>query len=255
MSVFNAYSRYYDLLYQDKDYQSESDYVGDLIRKHGQQIITILELGCGTGAHAIPLAKQGFNIHGIDSSHSMLKQAEIKRDHLTPTIKTQLEFSHGDVRTFRAGKRFDAVVSLFHVLGYQVSNQDVISMFETAAIHLAPGGLFVFDFWYGPAVLVQKPEVRIKRFSDEKTSVIRLCEPELKVNENRVDVNFEVIVEDILSGTREVITEKHPVRYFFLPEIDLFCEISGFKNVNFEAWMGGQVNDQSWGVTCYAFRR
>lgn len=255
MTVFDAYSRYYDLLYQDKDYQSESDYIGELIHKHAPKTSSILELGCGTGAHAIPLAKLGFNIYGIDLSSSMLNRAELKREKQTNEIKQRLQFSPGDIRKFRVGKLFDTVISLFHVLSYQTDNQDVMAMFQTAASHLTPGGLFIFDFWYGPAVLVQRPEVRIKRFCDENTSVIRLCEPELKVNQNIVDVNFEIIVEDLLSGTREVIKEKHPMRYFFLPELALVCEISGFKNVNFEAWMGGQVNDQSWGVTCYAFRR
>lgn len=254
MSVFDAYSRYYDLLYQDKDYQSESDYIGGLIRQHAPKTSSILELGCGTGAHAISLAKLGFSIHGIDLSSSMLKRAELKRGEQSPEITKSLQFSPGDIRKFRAGKVFDTVISLFHVLSYQTGNYDVMEMFETAASHLAPGGLFIFDFWYGPAVLVQKPEVRIKRFSDENTSVIRLCEPELKVNQNIVDVNFEVIVEDLLSGKREVIREKHPMRYFFIPELTLMSERTGFDNISFEAWMGGEVSEQSWAVTCYAFR-
>ncbi|MGO8879554.1 MAG: class I SAM-dependent DNA methyltransferase [Desulfomonilaceae bacterium] len=255
MSLFEAYSRYYDLLYQDKDYESESDYIQRLIQQNVPGAKNILELGCGTGAHATILAKQGFNVLGIDSSESMLRQAEIKFDQQPDKVKSNLHFSFGDVRTYRAEKHFDAVLSLFHVLCYQINNEDVISTFETAAIHLRPGGLFLFDFWYGPAVLIQKPGARIKRLSDANTFVMRLSEPELKVNENRVDVRFEVIVEDIASGNRSVIIENHPVRYFFLPEIDLVCKKSGFENVHFEAWMGGEVNDQSWGVTCYAFRR
>ncbi|MGC8604171.1 MAG: class I SAM-dependent DNA methyltransferase [Desulfomonilaceae bacterium] len=254
MSVFDAYSRYYDLLYQDKDYLAESDYIGQLILKNVRHVKRILELGCGTGAHAISLAKLGFSIHGIDLSSSMLERAELKREGQSPEIRRRSQFSPGDIRKFRAGKVFDTVISLFHVLSYQTGNHDVMAMFETAASHLAQGGLFIFYFWYDPAVLTQKPEVRIKRFSDENTSVIELCEPELKVNQNIVDVNFEVIVEDLLSGKREVIKEEHPMRYFFLPEIDLVCESTGFENVNFEAWMGGPVSDQSWGVTGYGFR-
>ena len=50
--VFDAYARYYDLLYCDKDYAAEAGYVANHIRKLLPHTTHILELGCGTGAHA-----------------------------------------------------------------------------------------------------------------------------------------------------------------------------------------------------------
>ena len=253
--MFEAYSRYYDLLYRDKDYVSESDYILTLIHAKIPRARNVLELGCGTGTHATILASHGFTVFGIDSSDSMLKYAQLRLDQQPTEIRNNLTFSLGDVRNCRLSKTFDVALSLFHVLCYQVNNEDLIAMFETAAGHLRPGGMFMFDFWYGPAVLIQKPEVRIKRFSDANTSLTRISEPELRVNENRVDVRFEVIVEDISSGQRDVIIENHPVRYFFLPEIDFVCKNTGFSDVHFESWMGGEVSELSWGVTCCAFKK
>ena len=99
-----------------------------------------------------------------------------------------LTFASGDVLTVRTGATYDAVISLFHVISYHTINADLEAAFETAASQLTPGGLFLFDFWYGPAVLTQKPEVRVKHLEDEKIEMIRIAEPEMFPNENRVDV-------------------------------------------------------------------
>ena len=52
MKVFEEYSKYYDLLYQDKDYEGEVEYIIDLIEKYAPKTASVLELGCGTGKHA-----------------------------------------------------------------------------------------------------------------------------------------------------------------------------------------------------------
>ena len=49
MTVFAGYSRYYDLLYRDKDYAAESLYVSQLIKTHSPDAVSIMEIGCGTG--------------------------------------------------------------------------------------------------------------------------------------------------------------------------------------------------------------
>ena len=68
-------------------------------------------------------------------------------------------------------------------------------MFETAFTHLVRSGLFIFDFWYGPAVLAQRPEVRVKHLEDEIIEVTRTADPTLHLNENVVDVNYSVVVK------------------------------------------------------------
>jgi predicted TPR repeat methyltransferase len=68
MSAFGGYARYYDLLYHDKDYRRESEFVAQLIKKHSPGARRLLELGCGTGIHGILLAEQGYEIHGLDLS-------------------------------------------------------------------------------------------------------------------------------------------------------------------------------------------
>src|SRR5258706_11290956 len=138
--VFDAYARYYDLLYHDKDYAAEAAYVASNIRKLFPQATRILELGCGTGAHAEQLARLGFSVHGIDLSEIMLARAEVRKAALPANLAERLSFRHGDVRTVRTGEYYDAVISLFHVLSYQSTKADQDAMFETAFTHLYKGG-------------------------------------------------------------------------------------------------------------------
>jgi len=235
--IFAQYAHYYNLLYRDKDYEAESLYIASLIRKLHPQAHFVLELGSGTGIHASKLATKGFNVHGIERSSEMLNQSlELAKTVNQKAVATCLSFSHGDIRNARLTDRFDVVVSLFHVISYQTSNADVVAAFETARHHLTPGGIFIFDVWYGPAVLTQRPEVRIKRISDEKIEVTRLAEPTLHPNENRVDVCYHMFVRDRETKNVTELRETHFMRFFFQPEIEFLAHTSRFTIQNAEEW-------------------
>lgn len=236
-NVFNAYAAYYDLLYKDKDYLSEAEYVASYIKKLNPKTKYILELGCGTGAHAECLAGMGYYVHGIDMSQEMLEKAEQRKAHLPPDVASRLSFSKGDVRTLRLDKIFDTVISLFHVMSYQPHNDDVENMLETASMHLERNGLFLFDFWYGPAVLTQKPETRVKRLENTDIKITRIAESLLRENENLVDVNYSIFIENRLLTTVDHIKERHCMRYFFIPEFEYFCKNNSWNNLSAYEWM------------------
>jgi len=242
--VFNAYARYYDLLYRDKDYTAEAEFVESQIREHLPGDKRILELGCGTGAHAEHLARMGYTVHGVDISEEMLARAEARKEGLSADVAARLSFSPGDVRSVRTGRIYDVVISLFHVMSYQSTNDDLVAAFETAATHLSPGGLFLFDFWYGPAVLTQRPEVRIKRLEDEEIKVTRIAEPVMYVNQNLVDVNFTIIIDHKTTGESKQVRETHRMRYFSLPELQYLWQPL-FQDVGSLGWMTDCAPDAS----------
>ena len=231
-TVFNAYACYYDLCYRDKDYAAEAQYVyvASHIRKQAPGAKRILEFGCGTGAHASHLVRMGFSVHGVDSSDAMLARAEARKAMLPDEKAVRLTFAaSGDVRTVQTGATHDVVISLFHVMSYQTSNADLEAAFDTAASHLIPGGFFLFDFWYCPAVLAQKPEVRVKRLEDDHIRVPQIAEPAMYVNENIVDVSYTVFIEEKETGKVEQLKETHRMRYLFLPEIEKMLSGCGFS--------------------------
>lgn len=254
--VFDAYARYYDLLYRDKDYAAEAEFVAAQLQRHQPAGKRVLELGCGTGIHAEYLARQGFHVHGIDLSAEMLAKAEARKASLPPEIAARLSFSQGDVRTARTGAQYDAVISLFHVMSYQNSNADLAAAFETAAQHLGSGGVFMFDYWYGPAVLLQKPEVRVKRLGDEHIEVLRIAEPVVRLAENVVDVNYSVIIKTKATGEVRQVNETHSMRYLFLPEISLLPNGGEWGDCTSTAWLKDVApTEQDWAGFSVVHRR
>ena len=255
MSVFGNYARYYDLLYRDKDYAGEAQYVHQLIQRYAPGARSVLELGCGTGAHAVLLAGEGYRIHGVDLSTDMLERAEARLAEMPPELASRLEFSQGNIRKIRIGRSFDAVLSLFHVMSYQTTNEDLHAVFATVKAHLKPGGVFIFDCWYGPAVLSDRPAVRVKRVEDEEIAVTRVAEPVMYPNENCVDVNYQLFVKHKTGGTVEELHECHRMRYLFAPEIASLLAQEDLVLLHCEEWMTGRpLGFDTWS-TCFIARK
>jgi SAM-dependent methyltransferase len=255
MTQFGQYSNYYDLLYQDKDYVGECRYVLDLLKTHAPETQHILELGCGTGRHADLLAQSGLHVHGVEISEEMLAQAQERAQATASDRAGSFTPAQGDVRTFRAGKKFDAVISLFHVASYQTSNEDIARMFQTASAHLQSGGVFIFDIWYGPAVLTLRPAVRVKRMENEAIHMLRTAEPELDVNASQVHVTYTMFMTDKASGEISTLSETHHMRYFFQPELQVLAQTDGLTLIQAEEWMSGAPpSDSTWGVV-YVMRK
>lgn len=249
MNVFGNYARYYNLLYRDKDYTREAQFIHQLLQTHAPNVQSILELGCGTGNHALLLAKEGYEVHGVDLSEKMLQQASDRLSQLPQELASRLAFSQGDIRTIRIERQFDAIISLFHVISYQTTNEDLQAAFATACSHLKPGGVLIFDCWYGPAVLSDRPTVRIKRLEDEAISITRIAEPVIHPNENLVDVNYQVFIKDKNTGEVEELQETHTMRYLFKPEINLLFRDSQLQPLQSCEWMTNrEPGFDTWGV-------
>lgn len=249
--VFDLYGKYYDLLYRDKDYYGESLYLNMLIEKFRPNSKSILDLGCGTGKHDIIFAENGFNVTGVELSENMIRKAQMNQEKNKQYLK--LDFVCKDIRNLKLNKKFDIVFSLFHVMSYQTTNRDLRMTFSTAKEHLKDDGLFIFDFWYGPAVLNERPERRVKLLEDDELKIERFAEPVLKVNENTVDVKYEVYVENKVDKTKKEIFETHSMRYLFIPEIKLFLSEINMGIVHFEEWMtGSKLTDSSWSAVVLA---
>jgi len=245
-AVFDEYGFYYDLLYRDKDYIAEVDYIDSLLARFGVAGCDVLEFGSGTGKHGKLLAKCGYTVTGIERSKKMVAQA---------VSAEGFSCQQGDICSVQLKRTFGVVLSLFHVISYQVRNEDLKAVFSRAAEHLEQGGLFVFDVWYSPAVYAQKPEVRIKRIKDNNVEVVRIAEPEIIPNENYIDVKYTIFINDIVARSYKTFTENHKMRHFSLPELDLLAEMGGFERLTAEAFLTSEEpSEKTWGL-CLVYRR
>jgi len=249
--VFDLYAKYYDLLYKEKDYFREAQYINTLIEKFRPNSKSILDLGCGTGRHDIIFAENGFEVTGVEQSDKMLEKAMVNKQNSKSYLN--LEFVKSDIRNIKLNKKFDVVFSLFHVMSYQTTNKDLKMTLATVKEHLKEDGIFIFDFWYGPAVFTERPEKRVKVLEDEEIKVERIADPVLKLNDNIVDVNYSVYVTDKFTGDKNEILETHSMRYFFIPELKLLLDELNMGIINYEEWLTGhKLNEKSWSAVVIA---
>jgi SAM-dependent methyltransferase len=211
------YARVYDAIYRSKNYDGEVDLIERILIRHGLTgSRRLLDLGCGTGGHALRLAQRGHLVVGVDRSPEMLAEARAKarREH-----DAAVEFKHADIRNVDLGQRFDAVVMMFTVLGYQLDDVDLMAALATVRRHLEPGGLFIFDVWHGPAVLAERPGERQVSVDDGATQIRRRTRAVLDIPRNLCRVTFELERTDD-EGRVQRWQEQHVVRYYFNRELE-----------------------------------
>jgi SAM-dependent methyltransferase len=243
-----VYANCYDALYHEKNYQAECDLIERLLRTYGDgQIKRVLDLGCGTGNHVLPLCARGFEVIGVDRSESMLAQARNKA--VQSAYSKPAVFHKADLRDLDLHRHFDAVLMMFAVLGYQLQNEDVIAALRATRRHLRSEGLLLFDVWYGPAVLFQRPSERIKIIPTSVGKIVRASRSELDTRRQTCTVCYHVWkfhADRTVSETEE----EHTVRYFFPLEMSLFLESSGFTLLRLGAFpeFDAEPDEQSWNV-------
>ena len=247
--IFDSiYAGTYDELYYDKDYAAECDLIERIFQTYGNGTIkSVLDLGCGTGNHAIPLAHRGYKIVGVDRSEGMLARAHKKLANLLS--KSTATFHHGDIRTIDLHQNFDAVLMMFAVLGYQLENADILSSLKTAHRHLRPGGIFIFDVWFGPAVLKQGPSQRVKEIPTPEGKIIRVTSGELDIGRHICTVKYHL---SRLEGERlaDETEETHRVRYFFTLELEHFLQGAGFTLARLAAFpdFDREPSEDTWNI-------
>ncbi len=227
MNVFHEYARYYDSLYGDKDYEGECRFIRKVFEHYASNPIkSVLDLGCGTGSHAIALSEKGYQVTGVDRSEKMLRVAQDKAQKRNRSIR----LLQSDIQFLDTGATYDAVIAMFNVLGYLTTNQEIDNTMKSVHKHLNPGGLFIADVWFGPAVLAERPTERIKRISGRSGEIVRHARPILDILNQTIQVNYTV------SEAREgkVISEakeSHLVRFFFYRELEYTLGRNSFELV------------------------
>jgi ubiquinone/menaquinone biosynthesis C-methylase UbiE len=252
MSVFNSlYANEYDTLYLEKDYVGECALVESAIKQFGRPVRSILDVGCGTGSHAIEFARRGYQVTGVDLSQSMLDVAARKA--ADETLDHQPKWITGDARKFAADSHFDIATMLFAVVSYLTTNDDVLEGLSNIRRHLRPGSLFLCDFWYGPAVLSVRPNERVRVLETGGRRTIRAASTTVDSFSQTADVSFRLwsIEGDHYLGEAQ---ETHRMRYFFPQEFKVLLNQAGFACKSLTAFptLDQRLTDESWNAFCVA---
>ncbi len=245
-SNFGALAEYYDLIYQDKDYDKEIDFIEKCFQEFAKsKPKTLLEIGCGTGNYTQLLLRRGYAVTGVDVSESMLKVAR---------GKVSSNLFKGDVRALSLNFKFDSCLALFTVLGYLNKNSDVVDGLKTIRKHLRTNGLFIFDVWNGLALMRILPECRLKEIENSKVKVARFAVPTLKAFEHVCEVKYKLFIHEKRTEKCSEIDETHNVRFYFPQELTYFLENAGFEVLKVCPFLdlAGLVDESVWNIAVIA---
>ncbi len=140
-----ATSHYDDAAYYDQAYRSRRDDVAYYVRLGRLLGGPVLEYGIGTGRIALPLARAGIEVVGVDSSREMLAGLERRLAREPDDIRRRVTRRRGDMREVRLRRRFPLVIAPFNVVQHLYERTDVEAFLARVREHLAPSGRFVFD--------------------------------------------------------------------------------------------------------------
>jgi SAM-dependent methyltransferase len=189
----------------------------------------VLEFGAGSGRLALPLARAGLDVHGVDASQEML---DLLRDRSAgvPIATTLADFT--DVRVGN-GSEFGLVLLAVNTI-YAVPDQNAqVAIFETAAWHLHAGGRFVVEAWI--------PNTRTLDLSLQP----RTLSPGfvgLVVSEHD-PVTQTLSTTQIVLGHDKVRVFPVVHRYAWPSELDLMARLAGFRlEERWADWAGTELD-------------
>jgi len=229
--VYDEIADYYDIMYARKDYESECQFLRQVFRKYRRTVRRILDLGCGTGAHAgilgrrnsTPVADQFF-VTGVDRSTRMLSIARTKFP--------QLDFRLGDIATYRSTDRYDAALAIFDVLGH-VPGQDLERAFLTVNHHLEADGLFIFDAWNRTAVMGgQRPRGKLDHYRGRDHATFHLFKYVEMYYSADDDVGLvEYVILDL--AHQKVVRHEYKVTLITHEQLEGLCRATGFNLLSY----------------------
>ena len=204
MSIFKDYANFYDLIYKDKLYKQEAEFVYNWANKPKN----ILSLGCGTGQHEKYWCKYT-KIIAIDQSEEMIKNAYRHRN---------IKYICENINKFLFHKHLpfiECVVAMFNVVGYCLL-KDIMPL-----LSLEKGKYFIFDFWDASKFNKQPPQPKVKYFDHS----YRISLP-AQITKRLIRIDFIIVKRGEIKAF-----ERHWVQRYFHKDIQDLCKKYGYKIV------------------------
>lgn len=217
-----------DLIYDANIYDGLNSFLSDLhfyqkwLPKNKNA--KILELCCGTGRLTLPIAKDGYNICGVDYTSSMLEQAKMKAS----DAGLEIDFIEADIRFLNLHEKFDLIFIPFNSIHHLYKNEDLFKALKSVENHLKEGGLFLLDCFNPNLRYILESEKEEKIIAEYITCDGRkvLIKQTMRY-ENATQINrikWHYFINDEFHSIQNL-----DIRLFFPQELDSYMKWAGFN--------------------------
>lgn len=220
-----------DLIYDANIYDGMNTHIDDLqfYRRWlpPNKEAKVLELCCGTGRLTIPIAKDGYDISGVDYTSSMLERAKVK----ATDARLEIEFIEADIRDLDLQRKYDLIFIPFNSIHHLYKNEDLFKALNVVKNHLKDGGLFLFDCFNPNVRYIVEAEKDLKdivayKADDEREILIKqTMRYERNTQINRIEWHY------FINGKFDSI-QNLDMRLFFPQELNSYLEWTEFNIVH-----------------------
>lgn len=127
------------LMFNEDSFHEAAEQLPGLIKLLAIEPESVLDLGCGPGRHALPLAASGYPVTAVDTSQTLLEHLEAARGELP------IEIVEADMREFVRAGAYDLVLVMWTSFGYFEDEADHVKVLANIHQSLKPGGRLVLD--------------------------------------------------------------------------------------------------------------
>jgi ubiquinone/menaquinone biosynthesis C-methylase UbiE len=244
----------YDLIYADKPYRSEADFIADWVGRirRGTGPGSLMDVACGTGRHALELAAMGWHVTGVDYNRELLERAREGAS----TRGLEVAFLEQDMRELDVdGRPFDVITCLFDSIGYGLKEEPIVEALRGMAKHLTPNGVLAVEFLHAAAVVQHYSPVKVRRFPTPAGGLIlRISETELDRANQLIHVSYELIELKGDGAGYERATETQSNRFFSPEEMRAMMTRAGLDVHAIVPAYDDQVaiSDETWHLIAFA---
>jgi 2-polyprenyl-3-methyl-5-hydroxy-6-metoxy-1,4-benzoquinol methylase len=216
---------YYDVMHQYRDYGHECQFAHNLIQKYYPGAEHVLDIGCGTGGHAIEMAQRGYDVTGIDKSQDMINIALEKAEKAGVTI----DFRCIDFNDLSVISEFQTAYCLGYTFLYMTTYPEIISFLSAVNEALSSRGVLLVDFINGWSLIEEFHRDKFV-YQHEGTTIFQFEQATLKKEERVKHIDFYYLI-DHHDGRVKTVFAEEDVRIFFNDEVRMLLSNCGFGNI------------------------
>lgn len=226
--LYQNFARFYDKVYHSLNNEKVTDFIVSILAKHGNKGKEIMDMACGTGEQALGLSKKGFNVIGVDLNEKMLDVAIAKTK--------KIQFLKGDMRSFKARKKLDAVTCLLSAINHNRNLDELKKTIQNFYGNLNTGGVCIFDLGFVNKKKDNYPQgCQLNTFADKDLQLARISQWVVSsIDENIYDTQDLFLVKE--NGKIDFEIDRYELGLFEVKDVKKIMEKAGFEVMIFEPW-------------------